>query len=232
MGGWGDDTVGLRENPTSRTFVEHLGCSSFTAITRVQIPSGTPLRISKIRSLSLKLRRHKKAQLSPGSWPRGQLQHIGINGKATGENPALGGETTGGLQVIFDNNEIFSRDIAAKIRSDERVHGALLRSALGIAAVAKPNIDLNALGIGFGSQADFLTVARILEDIGATAYSLHQARKAAAFSKTKQKQRNPQTKDDADGSVQNGGSRPPKDQDGVAQRAQPIGYFALTCIHR
>jgi hypothetical protein len=27
MGGWGDDTVGLRENPTSRTFAEHLSCS-------------------------------------------------------------------------------------------------------------------------------------------------------------------------------------------------------------
>jgi hypothetical protein len=42
---------------------------------------------------------------------------------------------------------------------------------LGAAAVAKPNINLNALGIGFGNQTDFLKVARILEDIGVTAYS-------------------------------------------------------------
>lgn len=96
---------------------------------------------------------------------------IGIDGKATGENPASGGETTGGAKVIFDNNEIFSRDIAAEIGSDERAHVVLLRSALGNAAVAKPNINLNALGIGFGSQVDFLTVARILEDIGVTAYT-------------------------------------------------------------
>ena len=96
---------------------------------------------------------------------------IGIDGKATGKNLASGGETTGGSQVIFDNNEIFSRDIAAEIGSDERAHVALLRSALGTAAVAKPNINLNALGIGFGSQVDFLTVARILEDIGVTAYT-------------------------------------------------------------
>jgi hypothetical protein len=47
----------------------------------------------------------------------------------------------------------------------------LLRGALGTAAVAKPNISLNALGIGFGSQVDFLAVARILEDIGVTAYT-------------------------------------------------------------
>ena len=96
---------------------------------------------------------------------------IGIDGKATGENPASGGETTGGAQVVFDNNEIFSRDIAAEIGSDERAHVILLRNALGTAAVAKPNIKLNALGIGFGNQVDFLTVARILEDIGVTAYT-------------------------------------------------------------
>ena len=34
-----------------------------------------------------------------------------------------------------------------------------------------PNIDLGALGFGFGSQNDFLRAARILEDIGVTAYS-------------------------------------------------------------
>jgi hypothetical protein len=96
---------------------------------------------------------------------------IGIDGKAIGENPVSGGETTGGTQVVFDNNEIFSQDIAAEIGSDERAHVILLRSALGTAAVAKPNINLNALGIGFGNQVDFLTVARILEDIGVTAYT-------------------------------------------------------------
>jgi hypothetical protein len=96
---------------------------------------------------------------------------IGIDGEATGENPASGGKTTGGSQVTFDNNEIFSRDIAAEIGSDERAHVILLRNALGSAAVAKPNINLNALGIGFGNQVDFLTVARILEDIGVSAYT-------------------------------------------------------------
>jgi hypothetical protein len=34
-----------------------------------------------------------------------------------------------------------------------------------------PNIDLSALGFGFGNQNDFLQAARILEDIGVTAYS-------------------------------------------------------------
>jgi hypothetical protein len=96
---------------------------------------------------------------------------IAMNGVASGENPTSGGETTGGSKVFFDNNEIFSQDIAREIGSDERAHVVLLRSALGTAAVAKPNINLNALGIAFGSQVDFLTVARILEDIGVTAYT-------------------------------------------------------------
>jgi plastocyanin len=96
---------------------------------------------------------------------------IGIDGKATGANPASGGTTTGGSQVKFTNNDVLSHDVAAEIGSDERAHVVLLRSALGAAAVAKPNINLNALGIGFGNQTDFLKVARILEDIGVTAYS-------------------------------------------------------------
>jgi hypothetical protein len=96
---------------------------------------------------------------------------IGIDGKATGANSASGGTTTGGSQVKFNNNNVLSHDVAAEIGSDERAHVVLLRSALGAAAVAKPNLNLNALGIGFGNQTDFLKVARILEDIGVTAYS-------------------------------------------------------------
>jgi len=34
-----------------------------------------------------------------------------------------------------------------------------------------PNIDLGALGFGFDNHSDFLRAARILEDIGVTAYS-------------------------------------------------------------
>jgi hypothetical protein len=64
-----------------RTLAEHLSCSlmllrfvpmrsgsqqcpnvAFTAITRVQIRRGRQLRINEIRSVSPKLRRHKKAQ--------------------------------------------------------------------------------------------------------------------------------------------------------------------------
>lgn len=96
---------------------------------------------------------------------------IGIDGLASGSNSVAGGSTMGGAEVTFDRNELFSKEVALEIGAEERAHVSLLRSALGSAAIAKPNINLNALGIGFGNQTDFLIVARLLEDIGVSAYS-------------------------------------------------------------
>src|SRR5215470_6568681 len=104
---------------------------------------------------------------------------IGTKGRASGSNPTTGGTTVGGKQVSFSDNEGFIRDIATQIGADERAHVVLLRGALGSAASAMPNIDLGALGFGFGNQNDFLRAARILEDIGVTAYA-----GAAGFLKT------------------------------------------------
>ncbi len=96
---------------------------------------------------------------------------IGTSGVANGANPTTGGTTTGGSQVTFSNNLVFTPAITNQIGSDERAHVVLLRSFLGSAAVAKPNINLNALGFGFGNQADYLKLSRIFEDIGVTAYA-------------------------------------------------------------
>lgn len=96
---------------------------------------------------------------------------VGINGVANGTNPTAGGYTIGGSQVTFSNNLVFSSAIALEIAADERAHANLLRGALGNLAIAKPNINLNALGFGFGNQNDFLKLARIFEDIGVTAYA-------------------------------------------------------------
>ncbi|HEV2711242.1 MAG TPA: ferritin-like domain-containing protein [Edaphobacter sp.] len=95
---------------------------------------------------------------------------IGIDGTANGSNPTAGGATTGGSKVAFSNNLVFTSDIAAQIGTDERAHVMLLRTALGGDRIAKPNINLNALGFGFGNQNDFLKLARIFEDIGVSAY--------------------------------------------------------------
>jgi hypothetical protein len=92
---------------------------------------------------------------------------IGIDGSGTA------GPTYGGSQVNFANNLVFTSAVAAEIGQDERNHVALLRTALaqaGIQPIAKPEINLNALMLGFGNEAEFLTLARIFEDIGVTAY--------------------------------------------------------------
>ena len=100
------------------------------------------------------------------------IEQFGIvtSGVASGMNPPSGGMTTGGKKVTLSNNLVFSAAILGQIGSDERAHVTLLQSFLGSLAVAKPNINLNALGIGFGSQAEYLTLARIFEDIGVSAY--------------------------------------------------------------
>src|SRR5437660_4521418 len=94
---------------------------------------------------------------------------IGTKGRANGANPTDGGHTAQCKQVTFSDS--FIHDMAAEIGANERAHVVLLRGALGSAAVAMPNIDLSALGFGFDNQNDFLRAARILEDIGVTAYS-------------------------------------------------------------
>jgi hypothetical protein len=82
-----------------------------------------------------------------------------------------GGSTMSGSEIDFNRNEVFSKETALEIGEEEKAHVNLLRSALGSSAVAKPNINLNALGIGFGSETEFLTVARLLQDIGVSGYS-------------------------------------------------------------
>ena len=96
---------------------------------------------------------------------------IGTKGRSNGANPTAGGNTVGGKKVNFSDDEHLTHDIAAQIGADERAHVVLLRGALGSSAVAMPTIDLGALGFGFNNLHDFLRAARILEDIGVTAYS-------------------------------------------------------------
>jgi len=102
---------------------------------------------------------------------------VGTKGRADGANPTAGGTTVGGNKVTFSDE--LSHDMVSQISADERAHVVLLRGALGSSAVAMPKIDLGALGFGFGNQNEFLRAARILEDIGVTAYS-----GAAGFLKT------------------------------------------------
>lgn len=100
------------------------------------------------------------------------LEESGFALNGTGRS----GPTTGGMQVDFKSDGGTSEfsgmltEIAAEITQDEQEHVKLLRSALGSAAIAKPPINLDALGIGFASFQQFLTLARAFEDTGVSAY--------------------------------------------------------------
>jgi hypothetical protein len=97
------------------------------------------------------------------------IDEVGIGISGSGRS----GPTTGWHQVSFSNSTVFTGTVASQIGNDERNHVTLLRTALsnaGIEPVAKPEINLDALGVGFANEAQFLTLARVFEDIGVSAY--------------------------------------------------------------
>lgn len=95
-----------------------------------------------------------------------QAAGIAITGSGTG------GPTTGGQEVILFTTGLLP--LIQEVAADEQAHVKLLRGALmaaGVTPIAKPAINLSALGFGFVNQNDFLQLARIFEDIGVTAYA-------------------------------------------------------------
>jgi rubrerythrin len=92
------------------------------------------------------------------------IDSLGISGDGVGTK----GETTNGQKLEFTDQTLFAT--AKELAFDEQQHVKLLRSLLGKKAVAKPALNLTALGIGFGSEAEYLTVGRAMEDTGVSAY--------------------------------------------------------------
>jgi hypothetical protein len=91
-------------------------------------------------------------------------------GIPAGESAGVGtpGPTTGGRRVTFSDARLSA--VATEIAADELAHVRFLRSALGGQAIAKPAINLNALGLGFANENEFLILARAFEDVGVSAY--------------------------------------------------------------
>jgi hypothetical protein len=164
-------------SPNRRSFLKTIaaasagvGALSMTGITPAQAQTSTEIEVLKF---ALNLEYLESEFYTYAFYGRGiETFGIGVSGEANGANPAGGGETTGGSIVYFNNNaQVLSAQVAAEIGGDERAHVVLLRSALGSQTIAKPNLNLNALGFGFGSQPDFLRLSRIFEDIGVSAYA-------------------------------------------------------------
>lgn len=87
------------------------------------------------------------------------------------------GPTTGGGKVNF-KGAIFVDDnvglMAEQIAYDEQRHVVFIQNALksfGLTPISKPEINLDALGVGFANLQQFLTLARAFEDVGVTAYA-------------------------------------------------------------
>ena len=171
----------VQASPNRRKFLKTLGAATaaVTAMGAVapeamaQSASTTPTATElAVLNFALNLEYLEAEFYTYGQYGYGIEQlGIGTSGVASGSNSPTGGVTIGGSKVAFSNSLIFSQAITAEIGSDERAHVVLLRSFLGAAAIAKPHINLLALGFGFGSENDFLTLARIFEDIGVTAYA-------------------------------------------------------------
>lgn len=161
-----------KRNTNRRNFVQKLGMAGvaagvISALTPSQLEAdpATPTD-SDILNFALNLE-FLEAEFYTMATMGMTIAQLGIINYGSG---TTGGATTGGAQVSFTDS--YTKRIAEELGANEREHVALLQNTLaGMGgSVAKPAINLNALGFGFGSQADFLKLARIFEDIGVTAY--------------------------------------------------------------
>lgn len=163
-------------SPNRRSFLKTIGAAtagvtalSMTGVSPAMGQSATEIEVLKF---ALNLEYLEAEFYTYALYGKGiESFNIGVSGEANGSNPTSGNETTGGKKVNFSlPSEAISYSLAEQIGSDERAHVTLLRSALGSQAIAKPNINLNALGFGFNNTTEFVTLARIFEDIGVSAY--------------------------------------------------------------
>lgn len=116
-----------------------------------------------------------------------EFYRLAVYGKSLPPDDTTGmgthGGVTGGRQVAFTTKHYF--DFAREVANDEYNHVLFLRSALGKAAVARPQIDFTdafkALGMAagfpstysfnpFANEVEFLLGAFVFEDVGVTAY--------------------------------------------------------------
>ena len=157
--------------PNRRSFVRKLGIAG-AALGGVAATKGwgqtTTPAITDVDILNFALNlEYLEAEFYTVATTGSNIGSSGLTVSGTGTS----GSTTGGNMVTFSDTKV--QAIAMELAHDEQTHVTLLQGAiagLGGKAVAKPAINLAALGIGFGSQSDFLTLARAFEDIGVTAY--------------------------------------------------------------
>ena len=161
----------IAESPDRRSFVRKLGLAGAivgaAAAPRALLgQTSTGITDADILNFALNLE-YLEAEFYNIATSGLSLDQLGVNIDGASNI----GVSVGGHPVAFESPQVQS--IAQELAEDELTHVVLLQQAiygLGETPIGRPPINLNALGFGFGSQADFLTLARIFEDIGVTAY--------------------------------------------------------------
>ena len=161
----------LDRSPNRRKFFRTLGIASAMAGAAAAVESTARAQSSSytdfdILNFALNLE-YLEAEFYTIATTGQSISQIGMT--VTGSGSA--GATTGGAQVPGLTGSALA--IAQEIAHDEQTHVKFIQTAiasLGGTSIAKPAINLGALGIGFSSVSSFLTLARAFEDIGVTAY--------------------------------------------------------------
>ena len=151
------------------------GCSDQGTITTTPTPTPTPAAYNDVDILNFALNlEYLEAEF--------YLRAATGSGLSATNSGSASGTVTGGSKITGLTST--QQNILNEIAYDEQQHVLFLRSALGSAAVSKPNIDLtnsfnalaNAAGIAstfnpFLNFDSFLVGAFIFEDVGVTAYN-------------------------------------------------------------
>ncbi len=165
----------VQASPNRRKFLKVLGVASAAvgAMTVGALPSEAQSSVEiDVLNFALNLEFLEAEFYTYGQYGYGiEQMGIKVSGVANGRSNRDGGTTTGGKMVNFTDDQIFSKEITAEIGTDERAHVVLLQSFLGRNAIAKPDINLTALGFGFDTEKDFVELAHIFETIGVSAYA-------------------------------------------------------------
>jgi hypothetical protein len=161
----------IEASPNRRSFVRKLGLASAAAGAiamgdRKAFAQVTPSDVD-VLNFALNLE-YLEAEFYTVATGGQSLSAQGLTVTGSGNQGAV----TGGKSILFTDTT--TQAVARELAADEQAHVTLLQQAitgLGGQPIAEPAINLNALGIGFGSQAEFLTLARGFEDLGVTAYA-------------------------------------------------------------
>lgn len=158
----------IEKAPNRRRFVRNLGLAS-AAVGALGVGAKKGLaqtvQDSDILNFALNLE-YLEAEFYTVATTGMNISQAGLTITGSGAS----GATTGGSMVTFTDSAV--QAIAMELAHDEQTHVTLLQGAiagLGAQAIAKPAINLGALG-SFTSMNTFLTLARVFEDIGVTAY--------------------------------------------------------------